>query len=57
MPEAQELRTLASSYRTGAPPRGIDPTRRVRRRNLCRICGRLNPDEREFCSYGVRYVP
>ena len=37
--------------------RGIDPTRRVRRQNRCRICGRLNPDERVFCSYCVQYVP
>lgn len=39
------------------PGRGIDPTRRVRRQNRCRICGRLNPDERVFCSYCVQYVP
>jgi hypothetical protein len=34
-----------------------DPTVRIRRRNRCKICGQLQPDERVFCSYCVRYVP
>ena len=37
--------------------RNVDPTRRVRRQHRCLICGRLNPDQRVFCSYCVQYVP
>lgn len=36
--------------------RGVDPTVRIRRRNRCKICGRLVPDARVFCSYCVQYV-
>lgn len=57
MPHARDLRIIASPYRTDAWPPGVDPTRRVRRQSRCRICGRLNPDERVFCSYCVRYIP
>jgi hypothetical protein len=37
--------------------RGGDPTRWVRRPHRCRICGRVNPDQRLYCSYCVQYVP
>jgi hypothetical protein len=36
--------------------RGVDPTVRIRRRNRCKICGRLLPEARVFCSYCVHYV-
>ncbi len=34
----------------------VDPTIRVRRRNRCKICDRLMPDERVICWYCIRYV-
>ncbi len=42
--------------RIGDAGRGVDPTVRIRRRNHCKICGRLLPDARVFCSYCVQYV-
>ncbi len=60
MLRAQDLAATDSRYRTDhwtSNGRGIDPTRRVRRQSRCRICGRLNPDQRVFCSYCVQYVP
>lgn len=60
MLQAQDLGATTSRHRTDLWPsggRGVDPTKRVRRQNHCQICGRLNPDERVFCSYCVRYVP
>ncbi len=44
----------------GGRPEGtgthMDPTARIRRWNRCKICERLVPDERVFCSYCVQYV-
>lgn len=34
-----------------------DPTVRIRRRNRCKICQQLQPDERVLCSYCLQYVP
>ena len=60
MLRARDLGGDNAGYRTdhwSSNGRGVDPTRRVRRQNRCRICGRLNPHERAFCSYCVQYVP
>jgi hypothetical protein len=51
---AGSLRT--NGARIGGTGQEVDPTRRIRRRNRCKICGRLVPDAHVFCSYCVRYV-
>lgn len=60
MLRAHDLERNHSAYRPDPWPsngRNVDPARRVRRPHRCRICGRLNPDGRVFCSYCVQYVP
>ena len=54
------LRPAGNPQPAGDPFEGPEeapylPTR-ARRRNRCRICGRMVADSREFCSYCVQYV-